>query len=64
MSDVTLTREEYNDLIADRDRARSLAAALEAENVTLLEAIRNVQASANVTALLCAEAIVKVEAAE
>jgi hypothetical protein len=61
MSDVTLTREEYNALVADRDRARAIAVHLEGENARLLAALDGIQRSVIDSALLCAEAIVKGE---
>ena len=64
MSDVTLTREEYNALIADRDRARATAVRLEQENHHLCAALDAIQRSVIDSALLCAEAIVKYEAHE
>ena len=64
MSDVILSREEYNALVADRDRARAIAVHLESENARLLQAVKQIQATIIDAALLTAEAIVKGEVHE
>jgi len=61
MTDVTLTREEYNQLLAERDRARSIAVNLESECARLLDTVRQMQTLAFDITLVASHSIIKGE---